>query len=198
MKRMGSLEVGDRLPDVQLLDAEGSSIQLSSLVEGGPVVLVFLRYFGCTFCRAHVARVRDEREAFVEAGARVVLIGQGRPDQAAAFCRDRQLPFACTVDPDRRAFAAFGLGRARRRDLVDPRVATRAVRLAADPQTRQGAISGDPRQLGGTIVADRSGVIRFVHRNQTVWDDAPNDVVLSAVQEAARADVEGRPWRQAS
>jgi hypothetical protein len=83
------------------------------------------------------------------------------------------------------------------RDLVDPRVAARGVRLAVDAETRQGAIAGDPRQLGGTIVVDRSGTVRFVHRNETVWDDAANDVVLAAVQEAARADVEGRPWRQA-
>lgn len=195
---MGTIEIGDRAPGVQLLDAEGSSVPLSSLLADGPVVLVFLRYFGCTFCRAHVARVRDEREAFVEAGARVVMIGQGRPEQAAAFCRDRQLPFTCTVDPDRRVYDAFGLGRARIKDLVDPRTATRGLRLAVDRETRQGAISGDPRQLGGTVVVDRSGVVRFVHRNQTVWDDAPNDVVLAAVQAAARADVEGRPWRQAS
>ncbi len=60
-----------------------------------------------------------------------------------------------------------------------------------------GCVSGDPRQLGGTVVIDRAGTVRLVRRNRTVWDDAPNDVVLTAVEEARRADVLGRPWRQA-
>ena len=195
---MEPVAVGEVAPDLTLVGGDGNDVPLRSLHREGPAVLVFLRYFGCTFCRAHVAEVRDEREAFAEAGARVVLVGQGVPGQAASFCRERGLPFLCTVDPNRRAYEAFGLGRARVRDLADPRVAARGARLAASRETRQGRITGDPRQLGGTVVIDGAGIVRFVHRNRTVWDDAPNDVVLAAVEQARRADVGGQPWPQAS
>jgi peroxiredoxin len=187
-----------RAPDLVLLDGDGRERPLSEFWQDGPAVFVFLRYFGCTFCRAHAVSVRDEREAFADEGARVVMVGQGRPEQAAAFCRERNLPFECTVDPEREAYRAFGLGQARFRDLVSPAVAARAARLARDAETRQGAIGGSPRQLGGTVVVDRAGVVRFVHRNASVWDDAPTDVVLEAVRQARRADVRGEPWPRAS
>lgn len=42
----GKLKVGDVAPSIQVMDAEGNSIALSSSWSDKPVVLTFLRHFG--------------------------------------------------------------------------------------------------------------------------------------------------------
>ena len=59
---MSAPGVGDRAPDATLLDLDGGEVALSSLWKDRPAVLVFLRYFGCPFCQAQVASLRDDRE----------------------------------------------------------------------------------------------------------------------------------------
>src|SRR5207244_12267924 len=74
-----SPEPGDPAPDAELLDAWGQPARLSAAWDGGPAVLVFLRYFGCPFCQAQVVGLRRDHERFEETGASVALVGQGPP-----------------------------------------------------------------------------------------------------------------------
>jgi peroxiredoxin len=40
------VEVGDRAPDVEVMDDQGRTVRLSSLWADRPVVLAFLRHYG--------------------------------------------------------------------------------------------------------------------------------------------------------
>jgi len=62
-------QVHDPAPDVSLLDLSAREATLSEFWRRGLAVVVFLRYFGCPFCQAQVAHLRDERERFEELGA---------------------------------------------------------------------------------------------------------------------------------
>jgi peroxiredoxin len=42
----GKMKIGDKAPGIQVMDAEGNTIALSSLWSDKPVVLAFLRHFG--------------------------------------------------------------------------------------------------------------------------------------------------------
>ncbi len=42
----GKLKVGDAAPRIQVMDADGNAIALSSIWSDKPVVLTFLRHFG--------------------------------------------------------------------------------------------------------------------------------------------------------
>jgi peroxiredoxin len=134
--------------------------------------------------------LRDDRERFERAGAGVVLIGLGRPDQAGWFCRSRDIPFPCVVRPDRGAHRAYGLRRGTLNDVAGPRVWAPWLKnmVTGNPQGRFG--QGDPVQLPGTFVVDTDGVIRYVHRGRRSSDIAPNDEVLDAL-ERVRAGKEG-------
>ena len=135
------------------------------------------------FCQEHVAQLRDDRESFDRAGARVLLIGQGSSRRAARFCRDRAVPFDCLTDPEREAYRAYGLKTGTLRELAPPRLAGRYVKANLRRETRQGPLSGDVRQMPGTFVIDTAGVVRFAHRNRDSADNPPNDVVLRALED---------------
>lgn len=53
-------EVGSQAPDAVLTDTDGNSVTLSSYWKVKPTVILFLRHFGCPFCREQVANLRKE------------------------------------------------------------------------------------------------------------------------------------------
>ncbi len=46
MSKERTLQIGDFAPDIQVINADGETIELSSLWTDKPVVLAFLRHFG--------------------------------------------------------------------------------------------------------------------------------------------------------
>jgi hypothetical protein len=62
-----------------------SGRSLLELVDESPVLLIFLRHFGCSFCRQaldQVSKIRDQIEA---CGARPVFVHLGTPERAKLY-----------------------------------------------------------------------------------------------------------------
>lgn len=122
---------------------------------------------------------------FERRGARVVAIGQGTGQEAARVARMLKLSYACYGDPGHDAYRALGLGRTSvfgltlQPFLVDPLGALRNVRKAdlrasASPRS-------DVFRLGGALVADRGGVVRFLYRSKTTTDVPETGALLAAL-----------------
>jgi peroxiredoxin len=175
--------LGAEAPDALLLDPNGSELALSTLWRGAPLVLAFLRYFGCPFCQAHVAQLRRDQLRFAHAGACVALIGQGSAEQARAFSGRHLVPFPLLLDPHRLAFHAYGLTRASLRQVFSPSVGVILARQL-DPETRQRGLQGGSfMQTPGTFVIDRAGIVRFTHRSRTIAEAPSIEALLSVIRE---------------
>jgi peroxiredoxin len=177
-------EPGDPAPDAELLDLWGEAALLSTAWADGPAVLVFLRYFGCPFCQMQVVGLRRDQGMFEESGASVTLVGQGPPEEAVAFRERRQVPFPVFVDPDRRAYRAYGLDRGRPSQVYGPKVAVPFVRANLTGKLQRGLHGGSFLQMPGSFVVDGAGILRFAHRNRTVADNPTNQALLDAVHRA--------------
>lgn len=124
---------------------------------------------------------------FEQRGANVVAIGQGTGAEAARVARALHVTYPVLGDPGKDSYRALGLGRAGwaamlvQPFLEDPAGALRNLReadLAASVNPRS-----DVRQLGGVVLVDRSGVVRFLHRSQTTTD-VPSNATLRAALDA--------------
>ena len=62
-----------------------SGASLLSLVEASPVLLVFLRHFGCSFCRQAISDVAELRGELDKRGVRPVFVHLGSPERAKPF-----------------------------------------------------------------------------------------------------------------
>jgi thiol-disulfide isomerase/thioredoxin len=62
-----------------------SGASLLELAEASPVLLVFLRHFGCSFCRKAISDVADLREELEMRGVRPVFVHLGPPDLAKVY-----------------------------------------------------------------------------------------------------------------
>ena len=64
--------------DFELEDTEGSRFNLSDYWTKSLIVLVFLRHYGCTFCREQIAQLRSDYSGIVACpAAQVICIGHG-------------------------------------------------------------------------------------------------------------------------
>jgi peroxiredoxin len=111
-------EVGDTAPDFALDSLDGAKVNLSALVQEGPVVLVVLRgYPGyqCPICSAQVGDLMSKAGEFREARARVVLVypgpSEGLKQRAGEFLHGRTLPehFQIVLDPGYTFTNSYGL-----------------------------------------------------------------------------------------
>jgi len=153
---------------------------LRPLTARAPALVVFLRSFGCTFCREAMADVARSRDAIRESGAEVAFVHGGTPEEAAPWFAKYGLGDVTVVsDPGLEHYRAFGLGRTHAAALVDPQVWTRGAVCAISHGF--GAQSVEMmRQLPGVFVV-QDGAIRaeFRHRSPS---DRPD--YLALVREA--------------
>jgi hypothetical protein len=62
-----------------------SGANLLALAEATPVLLIFLRHFGCSFCRQAISDVAELRGELDCRGVRPVFVHLGRPERAKPF-----------------------------------------------------------------------------------------------------------------
>ena len=175
----------DELGDVVVKDESGGDVRLRELWSDRPTVLVFLRHYGCTHCRIYVSQLDRERERFDEAGVRLAVVGQGRPEQAARFKEKQKLDLPLYADEQRLSYKAGGMKKATFGELVGPGVLAKGIRGAAKERVVQGRFVGHPAQLGGVLIVNPDGSIPYTHLSEDAGDNPPPDEVLEAARAAA-------------
>jgi NAD(P)-dependent dehydrogenase (short-subunit alcohol dehydrogenase family) len=135
------------------------------------------------FCREQVAQLRDASDEIRARGAELVIVGNGAPAFARAFREDYALEGPLLVDPELRAYRAAGLRRGRV-EILSPRLPLNALR-ALRSGARQGAVQGDPWQLGGVFVIRPGGALAFRHVSREAGDHPPVGDVLAALSPEA-------------
>ena len=141
-------KVGERAPNFTLRTLDDRAVELKTLVDQQPVVLVVLRGwpgYQCPLCARQVHDFVTKAAEFKQRGARVVMIYPGPAEQLMAradeFLRDKQWPaeFLFLLDPD----YSF----------------TNAYRLRWDAKKETAYPS--------TFVLERGGKVRFAHVSQS-------------------------------
>jgi len=145
------------------------------------LLLIFLRHLACIACRPHLEEVASQVDRLRTAGISVVAISQAKPEFLAMFLRQFPQPFPVVADPDRQAYRAFNLERARWRDFFHPGEIARYLGIMARGHRVQRPFAGeDLLQLGGDFLLDRHGKVRFAYRCQTATDWPRFEEILAA------------------
>jgi hypothetical protein len=105
--------------------------RLDELMRRRPLLLVFLRHAGCTFCRESLADLRRQRRAIEQGGAQIAIVHLSDEAEAAAMFQHYQVDDLPRIsDPQGRLYRAFGLGQGRWRQLLAPKVWWRGIQSA--------------------------------------------------------------------
>jgi peroxiredoxin len=132
-----------------------------------PLLLVFLRHAGCTFCREALADLRDRRSKIESAGVRLAIVHMD-PDDAAArahFAKYNLADALAVSDPTRRLYRALGLGQGRFGQLFGPKAWVRGVSATLRGH-RVGKLVGDGFQMPGVFLVEHGRVVSaYRHRS---------------------------------
>ena len=119
-------------------------------------------------------------EEFTAKGARLAAIGMGIPEMAADF-RDKQgIGFPLLVDRTKQTYRALEMKRGNLWDVLGPK---NWMRFAKGMVTGHGVDKPkqDPLQMGGVIVAEQGGKVRYTFRASAAADNPTVDEVLEAL-----------------
>jgi peroxiredoxin len=142
-----------------------------------PALVIFLRSFGCTFCREAMADVAAIKRQVEAAGARIAFIHGASPAEAAPwFAKYRLTDVTCVSDPDLAHYQAFALGRTGATALVDPVVWARGA-VCAWSHGFGGQSGTMIRQLPGVFVVQGNEILaEYRHRSPA---DRPDYLALT-------------------
>ncbi|MEZ6080436.1 MAG: peroxiredoxin family protein [Pirellulaceae bacterium] len=104
-----AIAVGQPAPDFVLPSAKGESIELSALLTGGPVVIVFYRSSWCPYCNLQLrARCRTAWPTFEALGGQ--LGGESEvPDESLSLIEKKELKFTVLSDKRQLVAAQYGV-----------------------------------------------------------------------------------------
>jgi peroxiredoxin len=142
-----------------------------------PLFLVFLRHFGCTFCREAVADLAEKREAIAAKGIPLAFVHLGTEEKARWFFKPYgMLEVPRFSDPDARLYQAFGLLRAEFRQYLNSESIFRMLKASLRGHF-VGFPAGDIERMPGAFLIDR-GEIQKAFRHKLV-SDRPDYLALA-------------------
>lgn len=160
------------------VDQFGTS--LTDLSRTSPVLVLFLRHTGCTFCREALAELASRREALTEAGIVPAIVHLQAADEPVRELLERYglADVSRFGDPQQALYAAFGLARGGLGNILGPKVWWRGFETTVLRGHLPGKPSGDIRQLPGAFLV-HDGQILGEFRAETSADEVPWDELSS-------------------
>lgn len=121
--------------------------------------------------------MRDHQAELQAHGIAVVLISFATPELARHWQEATQAPFPLYLDPERHAYAAFGLGSSVWA-AWHPKMFLYYFKLLAKGR-RLMPVKGDPYQLGGDFLVDARGGVQLAYPSADPADRPPLSEILA-------------------
>lgn len=147
-----------------------AGLSLHELSFASPVLVVFLRHAGCTFCREAVADIARQRREIENSGATLVLVHMGEKELGRELFRRHSLDDLPQIsDPSQNLYRAFGLRRGTLPMIFGPGVWIRVFEAGVLRRHGVGWLAGDGFQMPGIFMLFHGHVLRGF-RHQSVAD----------------------------
>lgn len=162
-----------------LLDQGGS---LGDLSMKHPVLLVFLRYFGCAFCKEAMNDLGKKKKYYASRGIRLVLVYLAEPSEGKRYFGKYNLEDQLSIsDPDASLYKAFGLAKGKMNQLFGLSTLIRGAQLGLVKGYGFNWFAGDGFQMPGIFVLYKNTIeSQFIHYRIS---DRPNyDKLLSCCE----------------
>jgi peroxiredoxin len=184
MDTLARLKFNDLAPDLPILTSEGKSVRLSSLWRRKPVLLNFIRHFGCPQCKEMLDMLGELKPELEMKGLSLAVITQGNPEETKVFCSQHAAGMFCYCDPERKAYLAYGLARGGLRETF---LSLRVWRANARASREKGyrvefpPDGQDAYQMAGSFIIGKDGRIRLPYYYDDIADHPDATLLLQGV-----------------
>ena len=163
----------------QLVTLDSSDeLRLAEILNSAVGALVFLRHFGCVFCREQLTELG-------KTDSPITFVGRGTPDDARKLRGEIGFIRPMICDIQGRLFEEAGCAQGKLSQLGGLPTVKSGLRALSKgnrfhrPQT-------DPRQLGGTLVIQPNGEIMWRYMSKFAGDHPTLGQIQTAVEQAKR------------
>jgi len=166
------LAIGDQAPDFKFATPWDKEINLYEDAGNHPVILIFLRYYGCPVCQMEMANMKREIALVSQKGARLFVVLQSDPEVIASLIKKDNFPFTIICDPQGKVFHRYGVEAGGIIKYLNPAGLLAAIK-AVGRGFRHGKFEGRETQLPAAfaITADRR--ITYAHYGKNIGDVPP-------------------------
>lgn len=143
------------------------------------VMLVFLRHFGCVFCKEALSDLSEAKKAIEQKGARLVFVHMAPDPVADNYFKKYKLSGSIHIsNPNKTYYAAFGLMKGSISQLYGLRTWIRGFSARKDGyQLELAQELGDSTQMPGIfLIYDKQVLESYIHRNAS---DRPDYLKLA-------------------
>jgi len=142
-------------------------LTLDEMSNRWPTMIVFLRHFGCTFCREALQDLAACQEKIEVLGTRVLLVHMVDGKEAQKELEQFGLTdIAHISDPESILYKKFQLRRGTIRQVFGPKVWIRGVEAGLLKNNGLGKAKSDPFQMPGVFLLKNGEVIRkYIHQS---------------------------------
>lgn len=153
---------------------------LDELARDRRVMLVFLRHFGCTFCRETMSELAEKKRRIEAQGIKIVLVHMINTEVADNILKLYELDdLSHIADVHQKLYYQFGLRKTTIRSLMGFPNWWRAMVAGVFKGHLIGKPAGDPFQMPGVFVFHKNRILnKFTYRYVS---DRPDFVKLARV-----------------
>jgi peroxiredoxin len=103
------LTVGSDIPHVNILDLNGESKELHSIIDSKPTIIVFYRGGWCPFCNVHLADLGNVEKDLQDLGFQIIGISPDISEEITKTKDTYQLPYLLFSDTKAESMQKFGV-----------------------------------------------------------------------------------------
>ncbi len=153
------LVIGEKAPEFSGINQDGEKLSLTSLVEKGPVVLIFYRGYWCPYCNKHLSELQDSLNYILQKGASVIAISPEKGEFVNKSVQQTKASFSILSDSNYLIMKKY---------KVDYKVATKKVMAYKMFKMDINKTNGDNSNIlpvPATYIIGADGKIKWIHFN---------------------------------
>lgn len=109
ISKENTLEIGQKVPDIKLLDDEGETFRLYDELDEHNFVIYFYPKDDTPGCTSEACQFRDDYETFIDLNARVIGISADGMEKHQKFKEKYNLPFILLSDEENKVRELYGV-----------------------------------------------------------------------------------------
>lgn len=171
-------QVGEQAPDFTLPNAVGQDVSLKTLLNDGPVIVVFYRGAWCPYCNLTLAAWQEQLETIQGLGGQLVTISPQLPDYSLTSQEKNALTFPVLSDVGNKVADAFG---------ITTQITPEIIKLwegKIDLEQHNGDDSAK-LPLPATFLIEADGTIRYAHAHPDYRVRAEPSEVIAILRDIA-------------
>ena len=169
--------------DAEVLEATftNKGNNLHAIAQKSSVLLIFLRHFGCPFCRETLDDLAKVKGYLNTQGIKLVFIHLAEESYGDRYLKEYGLGQEEHIsDPDMSLYEYFGLQKGGFHELYNLKVWSRIVNVQSEYGIKMGAALGSVRQMPGMFLIKEGQIINsYLHKTAADRPDYINFCQLS-------------------